>query len=308
MTSRLVVGTSGILAFGLLAGLSNLAVAQHTPDPYNIVGEYNRQYVPYMYANSPISGGPGATPGRDGLRGANDFQGYLDSMEEESDELSRSSYAKGGAGVPYYRANRQFDREFQRNYRPNGTADKTYLANQQQRNDKYFKALRETDPKKRAQLLREYNLENLRVSRSLSANRNISPKDREKELNRDRFNAAGLPMNPDDGDDSDPLVPAVQPLATPRRTTLPATGAPSLTAPRTGTVVAPTRVPSRPAPRRALESAPTAPGSRLTPAPPARAPKPASTPSEILERSESLNRGSTDPTPDATAPPRPPGF
>jgi hypothetical protein len=150
------------LGFGLLCG--GQARAQgHTPDPYNIVGEYNRQYEPFMYATYPNT--PGSQPNQDrletrsGVRNANQFQNFLESPDEEGEDLSRPTAPRqAGPGVPYYRANRQFDQEFQRNYRPNKIADQSFYAGQQQRNDKYFQALRETDPKKRVQLLREYNL------------------------------------------------------------------------------------------------------------------------------------------------------
>ena len=76
---------------------------------------------------------------------------------------------QSGPGTPYYRAYRRFDQEFHRTYRPNEAADRSYYDDQEKRNDKYFQALREPDPRKRSQLLREYNLDNMRAARDLSS-------------------------------------------------------------------------------------------------------------------------------------------
>jgi len=188
----------GLTAFGVALGLvcyaGATARAQHTPDPYNIVGEYNQQYEPFMYANVPTT--PGILPNQyrlamppSGLANANRFQEFLGSEGDFESDLRRPSTSRlPGPGVPYFRANRRYDEEFQRNYRPNDVADRSFYALQQQRNAKYFEALREPDPRKRAQLLREYNLENLRAARSLSANRN-SP---EREFSGDRLPSGGL--------------------------------------------------------------------------------------------------------------------
>ena len=196
------------VSLGFSLGLGGTAWAQgHTPDPYNIVGEYNRQYEPYMYATVPNE--PGVLPNqerldaRSGIRNANRFQSFLESDGEDVDDLGRFTPSRlAGPGVPYYRANRKFDREFQRNYRPNKDADQSFYKSQQQRNEKYFQALAEPDARKRARLLREYNLENLRAARTLSGNRTMSERDRSRELNRDRFAPGGMPLNPEDEDES----------------------------------------------------------------------------------------------------------
>ena len=74
------------VALGLMAGaglgLGGSVSGQHTPDPYNIVGEYNSQYEPYMYATYPTVAGTqpnqGRLEGRPGLRNSNTLQSFLD--------------------------------------------------------------------------------------------------------------------------------------------------------------------------------------------------------------------------------------
>ena len=72
------------LRWQLTRGLATAWAQGHTPDPYNIVGEYNNQYEPYMYADYPTT--PGMQPnqarleGRSGTRNANSFQSFLDSV------------------------------------------------------------------------------------------------------------------------------------------------------------------------------------------------------------------------------------
>lgn len=186
--------TLGLAGVGLAIVFGGRAVAQHTPDPYNIVGEYNRQYEPYMYAIAPNTGPyQGALSRSAGNRNANRFQSYLDG--EGDDGIDAGRLAPPGVsrpGVPYYRANRRFDHQFKREYRPNENADRSYYDDQQQRNEKYFQALGETDARKRSQLLREYNLENLRSARSLSSGRNPIGRGEGREPDRDR-NALRLP-------------------------------------------------------------------------------------------------------------------
>jgi len=164
----------------------------HTPDPYNIVGEYNRQYEPYMGATFPTE--EGTLPNqarleeRSSYRTANQFQNYVESLDGAEDEGFRTvSPRLSGPGTPYYRANRRFDEAYQRTYRPNTEADRRYYTEQDRRNSKYFRAMNETDPRKRAQLLREYNLDNLRAARSLSRGRTALDQDAE----RDRLTPGG---------------------------------------------------------------------------------------------------------------------
>ncbi len=284
-------------ALGLFVGLSLAEVpaqAQHTPDPYNIVGEYNNQYEPYMYATYPSASGTlpnqARLDGRSGIRNANSFQSAMDFDSDDDDYFGRGPGSRmAGPGTPYYRAYRRFDPEFDRNYRPNKEADKSYYSDQERRNTKYFEAVREKDPRKRAQLLREYNLENLRSARTLSAGRN----EQGREGQRDRF--APPDSEIDDERDLD---------ATQRRA--PAT--PGL----------PTAV-ARPAPPATRKAAP-APGATRTAAPASatsRTTRPAPSSgttttrsnrsvSDILERSELLDRAARSTAPVVPKPVREP--
>ena len=169
-------------AFGLSLLLVATAGPQvfaqgHTPDPYNIVGDYNSQYLPFMYATEPTDDGvipnQSRLQPRAGNRAANRFDSYIDSLDGAQPESdSASGMRRPGIGVPYYRANRRFDQDFKRVYRPNENADRSYYEGQRQRDDLYFDAMRRSDPRKRSQMLREYNMENLRAARGLSTSRN----------------------------------------------------------------------------------------------------------------------------------------
>jgi hypothetical protein len=306
MSLRPWLATSA-LTIAAVFGPANQALAQgHTPDPYNIVGEYNRQYEPYMYATVPTM--PGTLPNqerldpRSGLSGANRFQSYLEN-DDESDDFRRTGSSRlSGPGVPYYRANRQFDKEFQRNYRPNDVADRSYYTSQQQRNDMYFQALREPDPRKRAQLFREYNTEAMKASRSLSTARNSLEKDRD--LTRDRFSTGVAPYEdevPRSPSSTRPAAPRLTPAGrTPPRSAPPPPGAPvsrGSTAPPTSH--APARAATRGA---AARPAPPSSSSGRTgasaPAPPPGNPSV----SDLLDRSDQMERARRSTAPSVPMP------
>jgi len=278
MTTRYRVRSAaslGLLAI-LLGLISPEANAQgHTPDPYNIVGEYNNQYEPYMYASQPTDGGVFPNQSRmmerSGVRASNRFQSFSDSLDgAEPDDAPAGALRRSGAGTPYYRAYRQFDQDFDRLYRPNKDADSTFYTGVNQRNQKYFEAMRETDPRKRTQLLRDYNLDNMKAARGLSNNRN---------------------------------TPEREPVTTRPGTSASRTGpTASLTTPGGRRVTSPVPSPAgRPRPR-------------TTPRPPGRAPGAAgratngSSPDDVLKRSELLERANrlTAPRPSSTRTPAPP--
>ena len=97
------------------------------------------------------------------MRGANQFENYLNSLQ------GTGSHA--GAGTPYYRANRAYDREFNREYRPNREADSRFDTNQEMVTELYFKYLREKDPQKRAEIFKDYNRARSRADRDLASPR-----------------------------------------------------------------------------------------------------------------------------------------
>ena len=132
------------------------------PDPFR---PYNAQYDAFVF---PIAPGPmdaGFNNGlpRQGIRGANQFENYLNSLQ------GTGSHA--GAGTPYYKANRAYDREFNRDYRPNREADAGFDTNQEMVTELYFRYLREKDPQKRAEIFRDYNRARSRADRDLAAPR-----------------------------------------------------------------------------------------------------------------------------------------
>jgi hypothetical protein len=168
-----------VLGVAVLIGprLATPAQAQHTPDPYNIVGEYNVGYENHMYATFP--NGSGFTPNQGILQGqlragysrANQFSSFIQELDGVGSGDSITGFGSpAGSGIqPYWRAHHQFDEAFQRVYIPNEAPDRTYYEDQKARTDKYLAYLRETDPKKRAKLYREYQNESLRAARDFSA-------------------------------------------------------------------------------------------------------------------------------------------
>jgi len=138
------------------------------PDPFQ---PYNQQYAPFV---TPIAPGPldygYNNPAARGIRGANQFQDYLQSLQ-----TSAAGARAGGAGVgvPHFQANRAFDREFGRIYQPNKVADLRFEANQASVNELYFEYLREKDPKKRAEIFRNYNRARSRADRELASPRGL---------------------------------------------------------------------------------------------------------------------------------------
>jgi hypothetical protein len=132
------------------------------PDPFQ---PYNSQYAPFI---TPVAPGPmdyGYNSGMArGIRGANQFENYLQSLETSA---AGARAGNAGVGVPHFQANRAYDREFDRLYQPNKAADKRFKANQASVNQWYFDYLREKDPKKRAEIFRNYNRERSRADREL---------------------------------------------------------------------------------------------------------------------------------------------
>ncbi len=136
-------------------------------DPFR---PYNNQYDAYTYpmASPDMVPSAGGVP-RMGNRGANQYQGYLDELAG----TSRQESERYGIGMPYYRAavDPTFDPKGNREYRPNSKADRTYEQTQEVITRKYLAYFAEKDPKKRAELLRDYNRVRSNVSRAMSARR-----------------------------------------------------------------------------------------------------------------------------------------
>jgi hypothetical protein len=134
-------------------------------DPFR---PYNSQYDAYTFPMATPDGvGPGGV--RMGNRGANEFQGYLDELAGSS----RQGTERYGIGLPYYRSavDATFDPKGKREYRPNGRANQTYEQSQEVITQKYLAYFTEQDPKRRAELLKDYNRTRSNVSRAMSGRR-----------------------------------------------------------------------------------------------------------------------------------------
>jgi hypothetical protein len=93
---------------------------------------------------------------RDGTRGANQFQDYLEGLNGEG----RSTSDRAGIGVPYYRS--AVDPNFGprgtnlRQYQPNANSSARFERAQRTVADKYLAYFSERDPARRAELMKEY--------------------------------------------------------------------------------------------------------------------------------------------------------
>ena len=147
----------------ILLGIAAASRAQGMgADPFR---PYNSQYDAFIFpiAPGPMDAGFRAARDTQGVRGANQFENYMNSLQ------GTGSHA--GAGTPYYRANRAYDREFNRDYRPNREADARFDTNQEMVTELYFKALREKDPQKRAEIFKDYSRARSRADRDLASPR-----------------------------------------------------------------------------------------------------------------------------------------
>jgi hypothetical protein len=141
------------------------------PDPYR---PYNSQYDPFVYpvAPGPLDYGQGQNLNRSGLRGANQFDSYLNSIASPGVRNPAADL-----GSPYYRgANRAIEPGGRMDYRPNRDVDAKFASDQEMVSDLYFKYLREKDPRKRADLFRQYNQARSRMGRDLASPRTNGPR------------------------------------------------------------------------------------------------------------------------------------
>jgi hypothetical protein len=257
LTPRVIVLT---LAFGMSISFGTRARAQHTPDPYNIVGEYNRQYEPYMYASGPNE--EGVLPnqmrleGR-GLRSPNRVQRGLDDTEslDGVDTLAGRSGSTGGGSSRLDGRDR---------YRPNQKADKDFYEIRDERDRRYRDALRESDPAKRAKKIREFEAQDGKTGRGPASTKSKGT----GAADRDRF-ASGSRMI-DNTEESD------EPEAR-RAPAPPSSRGPGAPPPPSG------RAPGFGSSPRGLTDPKTGPRSTRS----------TRTPSDILRRSRELDRDST---------------
>jgi hypothetical protein len=173
---RSMNSTRGNCLRSLLAGVSIAAApagapaarAQgYGPDPFQ---PYNAQYEPFSYPLGPANPAAGQSAGanvRSGVRGANDWENYMNSLVG----AGRQGTEKYGIGMPYHRAavDPRFDKDGRREYRPNRKADAAFERTRELVAEKYLAYFSERDPARRAALLRDYSRLQRRVTRALSA-------------------------------------------------------------------------------------------------------------------------------------------
>jgi hypothetical protein len=145
----------------MLIGTRPASAQGFGPDPFR---PYNSQYDAYTYAQGQFNGEPAYA--RVGNRNANQFQDFLNNLQAP---------VRGQAGTPYFRSSVDLSSSAKlresREYRPNRQADMSFEETQQRLSEKYFAFSAERDPKKRAQLLRDYTVARRQSQRNLAVRR-----------------------------------------------------------------------------------------------------------------------------------------
>jgi hypothetical protein len=137
------------------------------PDPFQ---PYNAQYEPFVYPVGPAIPAAGQSAGanvRSGVRTANDWENYMNSLAG----AGRAGSERFGIGMPYFHSavDPRFDKDGKRQYRPNRKADRAFERSQELIAEKYLAYFSERDPARRAALLRDYSLARRQVTRALSS-------------------------------------------------------------------------------------------------------------------------------------------
>jgi hypothetical protein len=143
-------------AFASMPGACTIVRAQpgFGPDPF---WPYNDQYTPYtapIGPAEPMAGGRAAMIPQSGVRGANQFQQYLEGLQG----AGRNMTDRASIGMPYYRSSvdPRYDTKGTRQYQPNQRSNQTFERAQQRVADRYFAYYSTRDPARRSELLREY--------------------------------------------------------------------------------------------------------------------------------------------------------
>jgi hypothetical protein len=132
---------------------------------------YNSQYAPYVSPigpASPAGGQGGGLMPRDGIRGANQFEDYLEGLQGGG----RNTSDRANIGMPYYRS--AVDPDYNprgrgtRQYQPNTRANTSFEQSQRTVTEKYFAYYSERDPVRRAELMKQYRLARRDATRIVS--------------------------------------------------------------------------------------------------------------------------------------------
>jgi hypothetical protein len=154
------------LVLGIIAWCAAKPAAAQliTADPYDPDQARYRGFVYPGYVSDPYLGGRALFMG--GPAGANQMQNYYRGVEGGLTDPRR-----GGRFSRFDSSYRQSDEIAGRSYQPNADVDEAYYADKEERDAVYFKASREKDPRKKAELMKEYQTLNQKLTRDAAPNR-----------------------------------------------------------------------------------------------------------------------------------------
>jgi len=141
-----LVGKLLLAAFLICLSTANRVSGQSTYNPYEAMSSQFRNF---------------SRPG--GMNPFNTMSGnrsQSNSFQEEMDRFFGGRETTSGLSRDrdrYYNAFRKYDEEFDRLYRPNQDVDRVYNERRNSRESDYFKAFREKNPKRRAELMRSFD-------------------------------------------------------------------------------------------------------------------------------------------------------
>lgn len=159
-------GLVRVVAIGSFLLAARTSPAQFISDPYD---PWNSQYRSFIFPLAPINTGIGNQARYNVFNGVTPSHPYAPFNPE--DPFGRNSGT--GRFMPYYQSYRGLDETFGRTYKAN--ANDTFHEQQDERQKLYFEALRETDPRKRAELLKQLDDAKLKSVRESSAARKRNP-------------------------------------------------------------------------------------------------------------------------------------
>ena len=152
MTLHFQLCKASTLAILGLAATASLAKGQgNSFNPYGNSGYADyREFSTPMYGNNPALPGQALLNSRPTIsrRGANSYQQYTNELDA-SDPYSPDR-RRGGSSLPHFQSYQRFSEK-----------DRKFYERQRLRNANYAKALEETDPLKRAKLLRAVELDSI---------------------------------------------------------------------------------------------------------------------------------------------------
>lgn len=128
---------------------------------------------------------PGGTNPFDAVSGN---RSQSSSFQQEMDKLYGGRETSSGLSRDrdrYYNAFRKYDEEFERVYRPNLSVDQAYNERRSSRESIYFKAFREKDPRRRAELMKKFE-----KGEDLAAVRDDMKPDEKKAVEKRRSSAS----------------------------------------------------------------------------------------------------------------------